>query len=121
MAERSLESRPTHRVVLYLVLGVGLALIALSLVVDTPAAQAAPDIFAGLVFCSLPYLLVRYYGLDDVVILLAAGVLAVGGLGVVYEGLLTLELVRPIEGIALLSDLAILAGLVLVVVHRFVL
>lgn len=119
MADRPLRSRPTQRVVLYLVLGVGLALIGLSLVVDAPAAQAAPDIFAGLVFCSIPYLLVEHYGLDDVMILVAAGVLAIGGLGVVYEGLTALELVRPIEGIVLLSDLAILAGLVLVLVHRF--
>lgn len=116
---RSLGDRWGARLILYLVLGIALALIGLSLVVDAPAAQAAPDLFAGLVFCGLPYVLYRQYGLGDPGMIAAGVLLGLGGLGVFYEGLSTLNLVEPVGGVILASDLAILGGLVVFLVRRF--
>lgn len=120
MVEVAVKPTPGNRLLFYGVILVGVALIALSFVVTHPAAQAAPDLYAGTVLLVLAAVLGRQYGRSEPVMLAAAGAMVVGAAGVSYTGLATLSLVPTIAGAALVGDLGIIVGMGLFLYERMV-
>ncbi len=118
MADRQPGPSRRDRVLFYGVILVGVGLIALSLVVAHPVAQAAPDLYAAGVLSVLAAVLLSRHGRSDLLVLAAAGPLLVGAAGVCYDGLTTLGVFPPVAGVVLVADVAIIVGLGLFVYER---
>lgn len=90
---------------------VGLGLLALSAVVDSPVTDAAPNLYAGLVVLVVAVRLVQAFGPDRTISTAAAVGLAVGGLIAIYEGLSVLAGATVSGDVVLAGDVALLIGL----------
>lgn len=92
------------------VLAVGVALLALSAVVDSPVTDAAPNVYAGLVVLVVAVRLVQVFGPSRTISTATAVALAVGGFVVLYEGVSALVGIAVPTSIALAGDVALLLG-----------
>lgn len=89
-------------------------LVAGSVALDEPAAQAAPLLFAALVLSAVAGGLARYAGRDRRLVTPAL-VLAGAAGGVTYEGLVAFGVADSIPAISLATDVAVVVGLFLYV------
>ncbi|WP_435361075.1 hypothetical protein [Haloarchaeobius sp. DFWS5] len=99
------------------VLAVGVVLLAASAVFDSPATDAAPTLFGGLVVLGFAAWLLQFG--TALRTLFAAGVaLLIGGVLLLYDGLATLTVVPAFAGLGLVGDLALLVGFGLFIYDR---
>lgn len=95
-----------------------LVLVAGSLVIDSPAARAAPNLAGGLLVIAVAGLLGRAEPLRRGRTLAVVLAFVVGGLGLWYVGLAALGVVDRLLSIQVVTDVALLVGLGLFVWDR---
>lgn len=93
-------------------------LVALSVAVDSPATDAAPNVFAGAFVVVVAWLVVRADGLGRPLSVATAAALAIGGLGAVYEGAVDLGALPAGRQAILATEVVLLVGLGLFLYDR---
>jgi hypothetical protein len=88
-----------------------LGLVGLSLLVDAPAAAAAPNLAGGLVVLGVTALIARAEPVTRPRTSALLVLFGVGGLGLWYVGLADLGLLRRVVSLELVTDVALLLGL----------